>query len=258
MVPRRVGLTPGLGFGLRWGDPLERAWGSEWLSGVLAPLVFVHGLGHVLLARSLENNIVAIRPKGMCRAVRLRLQKLRVEVFPVLLWGCGAQHLQAGVLSTATSRIIRIARVMMHARCLAGRHWLLVGRALPWRSAAGLRCLPLLAGRHLGVLARRRRGRPRRRWEDPWVWAAGIGLWAWGVSTTSCLGWGARPGDNGSAAHVAEVASRSSRRAQAEGVRLRRATACAQPIVRRPCAVSPVAAGRRGSGGHTDTEARAP
>lgn len=50
-----------------------------------------------------------------------------------------------------------------------------VGRALRCKSAVGVQGLHLSAGRHLDALGRRRWVRPRRRREDPWGRAAGIG-----------------------------------------------------------------------------------
>lgn len=134
-------------------------------------------------------------------SIRVRLQKLWAD----------------DVLSTVTSTLVRMARVMLHARCLVGENWLdhrhtwqaasaqiaacwgpdfatavvarlvsavarlalrpicsVVRRVLHWRCAADVRCLHMLAGRHLGVLGRRRRGWPRRRWKDLCVRAAGV------------------------------------------------------------------------------------
>lgn len=60
------------------------------------------------------------------------------------------------------------------ARLTARFACIVVGRVLRRRSAADVRCLHLFAGGHLGALCRRRRGRPKRRWEDPRVKAAGV------------------------------------------------------------------------------------
>lgn len=66
---------------------------------------------------------------------RARLQKLRAKVPLVLVWGCGAWHLQADELSTVTSAIVHITRATMRAMFLAGENWLDWHRCT-WRAAS--------------------------------------------------------------------------------------------------------------------------
>lgn len=96
----------------------------------------------------------------------------------------------------------------------------------PVEISSNARCLQSFAGRHFGALVRRRRGRPRRRWEDTWAMAVG-------VDGLPCLAGCAADGGVASSHNSANVGTLLSAQTRGFHELLAAATTCNLPVGRR-------------------------
>lgn len=137
---------------------------------------------------------------------KYRLQRFKSEVLPVMLWGAAAWHMHESRLGAALSAIVRMVRIMLYdvrpstETCVEwhGRSWRQAKAQLleAWRDhpavllaarAVGgvLRCDARTASSVMGRTLRwrssvdvgQKRGRPRGRWEMPWVELADTHWW---------------------------------------------------------------------------------